>query len=80
MTDEECALLQRVERANPIRLRQTIVLAAVDHQLRRRPLVHIIYRVELFQHLLCFLIPRPPTPVVVELIFSISKSGVVKVG
>ena len=42
------SLLQRMECANPIRLGQTIVLATVDHQLWRRPLVHEVYRVEQF--------------------------------
>lgn len=34
-------LLQRVERSESFRVRKTIVLAAVDDQLRRRPFIHI---------------------------------------
>jgi hypothetical protein len=33
----------------------------VDHKLRRRPLIHIVYRVELCQHLLCFLCQGSPS-------------------
>ena len=62
-----CALLQRVECANPIGLWQAIVLAAMDDELRRRPLVHKVDRVVLFEHLLRFPVPRTPTPIMVEL-------------
>jgi hypothetical protein len=56
-----------MECANPIRLGQTIVLATVDHKLRRRPFVHEVYRVEPFEYLFRVLVPRTPAPVVVEL-------------
>lgn len=62
-----CALLQRVERANPIGLWQAIVLAAMDDKLWRRPLVHKVDRVVLFEHLLRFPIPGTATPIMVEL-------------
>jgi hypothetical protein len=61
------SLLQRMERANPIRLGQTIVLATVNHELRRRPLVHEVYRVKPFEQIFRILVPRSAAPFVVEL-------------
>ena len=62
-----CALLQRVECANPISLWQAIVFAAMDDKLRRRPLVHKVDRVVFFEHFPGFPIPRTATPFMVEL-------------
>ena len=61
------SLLQRMECANPIRLGKTIVLATVNHELRCRPLVHEVYRVEPFEQFFRILVPRPAAPFVVEL-------------
>jgi len=74
------ALLQRVEGANPICLWQAIVLAAMDDELRRRPLVHVVDWVVLFEHLPRFLIPRTATPFVVELRSPSQPTGGVKHG
>ena len=63
-----------MECANSISLWQTIVLAAMNDKLRRRPLMHIVDRVVLFEQFPRFLIPRTPTPVMVELYSWLDKS------
>lgn len=39
----------------------------MDDELRRRPLVHVVDRVELFEHLLRLRFPGTTAPVMVEL-------------
>ena len=56
-----------MERPDPIRFWQAIVFASVDHELRRRPFVHKIRRVELVQNLLRVVIPGASSPLMIEL-------------
>ena len=56
-----------MERADTIGLGQAIVLAPVDGELRRRPLVNEQRRAVLVEDLLAVLVPRAASPLVVEL-------------
>ena len=56
-----------MERADTIGLGQPIVLAPVDGELRRRPLVDEQRRAVLVEYLLAVLVPRAASPFVVEL-------------
>ena len=58
-----------MERADTISLGQAVVLAPVDGELRRRPLVDKQRRAVLVEDLLAVLVPRAASPFVVELVF-----------
>lgn len=61
------SLLQRMERREPLRLRQPEILAPVNDELRRGPLVHVVGRAVEAREALALRFPGTSSPFVVEL-------------